>query len=98
MQRKKSTKARTVVETERPRGRPQIAPKRRRVSGSMSLSPLTWSLLDRIVDVTPRATRSSIVERVLWQRALADGLISAAESDAAIRSGVRLPSSPGKTA
>jgi hypothetical protein len=98
MQRKKSAKARAIVETERPRGRPQIAEKRRRLSRSINLHPLTWALLDRVVDVTPRATRSTIVERVVWQRALADGLISAEESDAAMKSGVRVLPFPGKTA
>jgi hypothetical protein len=75
------------------RGRPIKGVTRRRTI-SLTLDPLTWELIDHVVDVTPRASRGTVVESVLWAWAAETGRLSESESRAAIKAGLL----KGKTA
>lgn len=69
-------------------GRPKIPVRRRRRTASVSMDPLTWGLLDRVVDVTPRVNASRVLERAVWEYADQQGLLGDEQRKAAQKAGL----------
>ena len=61
-------------QTKKKDGRPLKGTKRRRTT-SLCLDEMTWSLIDALVDVTPRANRGTVVETALWKHAVSLGRV-----------------------
>lgn len=75
------------MQQKNPKGRPTKGPKARRTC-SISMDHLTWDLLERIIDQTPRANRGTIIEGLVWRRGVELGLATGSKLAAAQKIGL----------